>query len=205
LLPPGYGTRRLRRLHYSPSAVVLHAGSAATYAHSAHHTISFGAAWDQTFREIIDEGRTMSDPSFVITNPTLTDSSLAPAGRQTYYALFPAPNLARPTVDWTTSADRYREHMLDTLEARGYPGFRDAIECLHLTTPPDWQQQGIAAGAPFAASHRFAQTGPFRTPTLDPRIENLVYTGSNTQPGVGVPMVLVSGRLAAQRITGVAR
>jgi len=61
---------------------------------------------------------------------------------------------------------------------------------------------GLAAGAPFAASHRFRQTGPFRTATLDRRIENLVFCGSNTQPGVGVPMVIVSGRLAADRITG---
>jgi phytoene desaturase len=46
------------------------------------------------------------------------------------------------------------------------------------------------------------QTGPFRAPTLDRGIENLVFTGSNTQPGVGVPMVLVSGRLAAERVLG---
>jgi phytoene desaturase len=92
--------------------------------------------------------------------------------------------------------------MIDTIEARGYEDFRDGIECSHLVTPADWKAQGLAAGAPFAASHRFLQTGPFRPSTLDRRVENLVYAGCNTQPGVGVPMVLVSGRLAAQRITG---
>jgi phytoene desaturase len=202
LLPPGYTPRRVRRLRYSPSAVVLHAGSSAAFADATHHTINFGAAWDDTFEQVIDRGELMSDPSFLLTTPTLTDPSLAPAGRHTYYALFPAPNLARPNIDWTRHADHYREHMLDTLEARGYKGFRNGVECLHLVTPADWKAQGIAAGAPFAAAHRFSQTGPFRSPTLDRRVENLVYTGSNTQPGVGVPMVLVSGRLAAQRITG---
>jgi phytoene desaturase len=34
------------------------------------------------------------------------------------------------------------------------------------------------------------------------RGENIVFTGSGTQPGVGVPMVLVSGRLAAERVLG---
>ncbi len=202
LLPPGYTPRRVRRLQYSPSAVVLHAGSSATFPDATHHTINFGAAWDDTFKQIIDRGELMTDPSFLLTTPTLTDSSLAPADRHTYYALFPAPNLARPTIDWDRQAEHYREHMLDTLETRGYKGFRDGIECLHLVTPADWKAQGIAAGAPFAAAHRFTQTGPFRSPTLDRRIENLVYTGSNTQPGVGVPMVLVSGRLAAERIIG---
>jgi phytoene desaturase len=33
----------------------------------------------------------------------------------------------------------------------------------------------------------------------------VVFVGSGTQPGVGVPMVLISGKLAAQRVTGSAR
>jgi phytoene desaturase len=55
-------------------------------------------------------------------------------------------------------------------------------------------------GAPFAAAHSFGQTGPFRPGNMWG--ENVVFTGSGTQPGVGVPMVLISGRLAAERITG---
>jgi phytoene desaturase len=92
--------------------------------------------------------------------------------------------------------------MVATLEARGYPDFGAGIETEHLVTPADWRAQGLAGGAPFAAAHTFGQTGPFRAPTLDRRVENLVFCGSNTQPGVGVPMVLVSGRLAAARVTG---
>jgi phytoene desaturase len=58
-------------------------------------------------------------------------------------------------------------------------------------------------GTPFSVSHRFVQTGPFRPGNL--AYENVVFVGSGTQPGVGVPMVLISGRLAAERITGVAQ
>lgn len=202
LLPPGYAPRRTRRMRYAPSAVVLHAGSPARYPDAAHHTIHFGRAWDETFAEVVERAELMTDPSFLLTTPTRTDPALAPADRQTYYALFPAPNLARATIDWTARADSYRDHMIDTIESRGYPGFRAGIECSHLHTPADWAAQGLAAGTPFGAAHTFAQTGPFRPPTLDRGIENLVYTGTNTQPGVGVPMVLVSGRLAAARITG---
>ena len=206
LLPPGYAPRRVRRLRYSPSAVVMHVGSSAHYEHLAHHTIDFGAAWNDTFDQIIDRGELMSDPSFLLTNPTRTDPSLAPAGRQTYYALFPTPNVAgRNAIDWTRTAASYRDRIVATLESRGLPGFDAGIECEHLVTPADWRAQGLAAGAPFAAAHTFGQTGPFRAPTLDRRVENLVFCGSNTQPGVGVPMVLISGRLAAQRITGTAR
>ncbi|MDT4901040.1 MAG: phytoene desaturase [Pseudonocardiales bacterium] len=201
LLPPGSAPRRLHRLRYSPSAVVLHAGSSAEYPDAAHHTIDFGAAWDSTFEEIISRGQVMSDPSFLLTTPTRTDPSLAPDGRQTHYVLFPAPNLTG-NVDWVRRRGAYRDHMVATLEKRGYRGFGDGIETEYLVTPADWRTQGLAKGAPFAAAHTFTQTGPFRAPTLDRHIDNLVFCGSNTQPGVGVPMVLVSGRLAAERITG---
>jgi phytoene desaturase len=86
------------------------------------------------------------------------------------------------------------------LDARGYPGFGDSIEVEDVSTPQDWADRGMERGAPFAASHSFFQTGPFRPGNLWG--ENVVFTGSGTQPGVGVPMVLVSGRLAAERITG---
>ena len=143
----------------------------------------------------------MSDPSFLISNPSRTDPTLAPSGQQTYYVLFPTPNLDFD-LDWSTLGPRYRDEVLATLDARGFTGISAEIEVERCVTPADWGASGLAAGAPFAAAHTFAQSGPFRAPTLDRRIGNLVFCGSNTQPGVGVPMVLLSGRLAAERVTG---
>jgi phytoene desaturase len=205
LLPGVRTPRRVRRLRYSPSAVVLHAGSRARYDHLAHHTIEFGDAWSDAFDAIIDRGELMPDPSFLMSTPTRTDPSLAPAGRHCYYLLFPAPNLAPRhgrAIDWTGERARYRARIGQVLHARGYSGFDEALECERLVTPADWAAQGLSAGTPFAAAHRFGQTGPFRPSTLHPHVENLVFAGAHTQPGVGVPMVLVSGHLAAQRITG---
>jgi phytoene desaturase len=189
----------IRRLRYSPSCFLLLAGSRRRYDTGAHHTIHFGRAWREVFDEL-GSGRLMSDPSVLVTNPTRSDPSLAPDGREIYYTLFPVPNLDAD-LDWTTLAPRYREHVLETLEARGYDGFADAIEVEDVTTPLDWAARGMERGAPFAAAHTFLQTGPFRPRNIWG--ENVVFTGSGTQPGVGVPMVLVSGRLAAERVLGV--
>jgi phytoene desaturase len=194
---------RARRMAYSPSCYLLLAGSTARYDGIAHHNIHFGHAWRAVFDELAS-GRLMSDPSILVTNPTRSDPALAPPGRQIYYVLAPTPNLTPPRdglpVDWTAHAPHYREHVVRTLEARGYTGFGDAIEVEHVITPLDWQARGMERGAPFAAAHTFGQTGPFRPGNLWG--ENVVFTGSGTQPGVGVPMVLVSGRLAAERVLG---
>jgi phytoene desaturase len=201
LLPPGRAPRRLR---YSPSCAVLHVGSTQSYSSIAHHNIHFGRSWRRTFEEVIDQGRLMSDPSLLVTNPSRSDPALAPAGRQTYYVLAPTPNLEARTLDWRGSlAGTYRSDLIATLERRGYVGFGDGIEVSRFITPADWADQGMAAGTPFASAHTLFQTGPFRPGNLHPTLSNVVFVGSGTQPGVGVPMVLISGRLAAERVTGV--
>jgi phytoene desaturase len=189
----------VKRLKYSPSCYLLLAGSSAKYDHIAHHNIHFGHSWAGVFEELIDKKQLMSDPSVLVTNPTYSDPGLAPDGKQVYYVLFPTPNLDAD-IDWNKQAPAYRDHAIETLQARGYTGFGDAIEVEHITTPQDWSDRGMERGAPFAAAHSFLQTGPFRPGNMFG--ENVVFTGSGTQPGVGVPMVLVSGRLAAERITG---
>ena len=55
-------------------------------------------------------------------------------------------------------------------------------------------------GTPFALAHTFTQSGPFRPSNVDRRVPGLVFAGSGTTPGVGIPMVLISGKLAAQRV-----
>jgi phytoene desaturase len=195
--------RRLRRLNYSPSCVVLHVGSSQSYRKIAHHNIHFGTAWKRTFDEVIRHGQLMSDPSLLVTNPSHSDPSVAPPGRQTYYVLAPTPNLSVAPLDWRGGlGQRYADELISVLSSRGYVGFGDGIEVLRVITPADWADQGMAAGTPFASSHTFWQTGPFRPGNLHPVLENVVFTGSGTQPGVGVPMVLISGKLAAARITG---
>jgi len=189
----------VRRLTYSPSCFLLLAGSTAKYSKIAHHNIHFGRSWQGVFEELIDRKQLMSDPSILVTNPSHSDPSLAPDGKEIYYVLFPTPNLDAD-IDWRTMGPRYRDEAVRELERRGYVGFGDAIEVADITTPLDWQARGMERGAPFASAHSFFQTGPFRPGNMWG--QNVVFTGSGTQPGVGVPMVLVSGRLAAERVTG---
>lgn len=200
----GRQPRRLLRLRAAPSAVVLHLGCRAAPVRTAHHTILFGDAWDQTFTDIIRKGQLMRDPSLLVTRPTAGDASLAPAGRDLLYVLAPAPNLSRCGIDWSRTAEPYADSLLDAVQHRLLPGLRDSAQVLHVDTPADWARQGMASGTPFALAHTFAQTGPFRPANLVRGTENVVLAGSSTVPGVGVPTTLISGRLAADRITGVA-
>ena len=202
----GRTPRRPVALRPAPSALVMHVGIPAVGDALAHHNISFGGKWSQTFDEIIDRGVLMSDPSLLVTRPTAGDPSLAPAGRDLLYVLAPCPNLEVGKINWAAQGDRYARQVLDCAVDRLIPELATSVlddaDVLDVVTPADWARQGMTAGTPFALAHTFPQTGPFRPANLVRGVDNAVLAGGSTVPGVGVPTALLSGRLAAERITG---
>jgi phytoene desaturase len=197
LLPDLDAPRTARHGRYSPSALVWHAGvDGKPPAGCEHHNIHFGTAFDTAFRALLDDGVRMSDPSMLVTVPTRTDPSAAPAGRHVLYVLEPVPNL-EGRIDWQRERELARCDLVRRVAAAGYPV---ETEVERLFDPLDWQAQGLERGTPFALAHTFRQTGPFRPRNVDRRVPGLVLVGSATVPGVGVPMVLISGMLAAQRV-----
>ncbi|MFB7878969.1 phytoene desaturase family protein [Nocardia sp. NPDC056064] len=208
-----FGLRHRRGLRASPSAVVAHgtvpAEVAARWPVQAHHTIDFGAAWARTFAEISarrGRGRLMSDPSLLLTRPALTDADLfverADGRHEPLSVLAPCPNLTAARLDWDRVGPAYLRELLSTLEERGYTGISEYFTVDHLDTPATWAAAGMIAGTPFSVAHLFRQTGPFRPRNLPRGVDNVVLAGCGTTPGVGVPTTLLSGKLAAERITG---
>jgi phytoene desaturase len=145
----------------------------------------------------------MTDPSLLVTRPTATDPSLAPEGHELLYILAPCPNLHTAPLDWAGLRSAYRDELVSTLEQRGLTNLGEVIEVEQLVTPADWAAQGLAVGTPFSVAHTFAQTGPFRPSNLVRGRSNVVLAGCGTTPGVGVPTAIISGKLAAARISAV--
>jgi phytoene desaturase len=170
-------------------------------ADAAHHNIHFGHDWDGSFRALIHDGVRMPDPSLLVTLHSLDDPTLAPVGHSSLYVLEPMPNLDG-SIDWSRRRDEIVDDVRGRVGALGYP--TDVI-VEEVYDPRDWEAMGMERGTPFALAHTFRQTGPFRPNNVDRRVPGLVFAGSSTVPGVGVPMVLVSGKLAADRVDECAR
>lgn len=194
----------LRSGEYSPSAYLMLLGVKGAPPHpSSHHNIFFGKQWKESFDSLLRRGEIMKDPSILVSVPTETDPSLAPPGHSIFYVLEPVPNLGG-RLDWDIERPRLRSALLERMHSWGY--LSSESEILHETIydPVDWLSKGMAQGTPFSLSHRFLQSGPFRPANLHSQLRNLALAGSATVPGVGVPMVLISGKLAAQRVLDMA-
>ena len=197
MLPELQIPRTLRKGNYSPSCVVWLAGVRGGWpADAAHHNIHFGDAWKGAFQALLKDGTRMPDPSILVSGPSSSDPSLAPDGCTSLYVLEPMPNLDG-RIDWVYERERVKEDLAARVAALGYPS---EVEVERFFDPTDWERQGMERGTPFALSHRFFQSGPFRPNNVAKAVPGLVFVGSGTVPGVGVPMVLLSGRLAADRV-----
>ncbi|MBB2914592.1 phytoene desaturase [Streptosporangium becharense] len=194
LLPEAAGDWRLRRPRHSPSCLVMHFGLDRRLTGQAHHTLHFGRDWDAAFAALT-AGRPQPDPHLLVTYPD-SDTGAAPAGHATLTVLEPAPNLHRG--DWDGLTARLEDRLFGRLADLGYGDLSGAPRLTF--DPPAWQRLGHSAGTPFALDHRFTQTAWFRPAGAARRVPGLHFAGMFTAPGVGVPPVLVSGRLAAERV-----
>ena len=203
LLPGTRVPRVARSGNYSPSCAVWVAGVRGELPPQAeHHNIHFGSAWESAFDCLMKRGTLMPDPSMLVTSPTKGDPSLAPDGCISLFVLEPTPNLDGQ-VNWKLErASGYKDRLVERVGAAGYPV--DDLVVERFVDPTDWRRQGMERGTPFAIAHNFFQTGPFRPNNVDKRVPGVVFVGSSTVPGVGVPMVLLSGRLAADRVDALA-
>ena len=120
--------------------------------------------------------------------------------------LAPCPNLDAAPLPWSALGPPYLRELLGVLERRGYTGIAEHFVLDRLDTPQTWRDQGmlgrlaVLRGAPVPPD----RSVPARR-TWSVTRDNVVLAGCGTVPGVGVPTVLLSGQLAAARITGEAR
>lgn len=201
LLPPTETvTRRLQSLRAqepSCSGFVLLLGVADGPGPTlAHHNIFFSADYQREFREIFELGRPPADPTVYVAITAKTDPDHAPPGAQNWFVLVNAPAVG-DGFDWTTQAIAYRQVVLDKLAAAGLD-LSGRIMSEQLLTPLDLAAMtGAWRGALYGASANSKWTAFRRPHNRSADFSGLYFAGGTTHPGGGVPMVMLSGRVAA--------
>jgi phytoene desaturase len=199
MLPNGQETLRKegKRLEPACSGVVLYLGCRKRFPQLLHHDFFFSKDSDEEFRDIYERRIPHDDPTIYLAVPSRTDTGVAPDGCENIYVLVHTPYLG-PEYDWETGAERYRNIILDKLERCGLDGLRDSIETERMITPLDLERlYRVNKGAIYGVVTQRGLGSAFKTANRSAEIQNLYLCGGSVNPGAGVPMVLMSGQIAA--------
>jgi phytoene desaturase len=204
LLPEKYQDRRLvrqmERLEPSSSGFVLLLGVSGDYPDIAHHNVFFSQDYRAEFDYIFKRREPAPDPTIYVACTSKSDLTQAPPGHLNLFVLVNAPALA-PNANWPAWQGPYRDRIVSMLEARGLPGLRERIVVEHIITPADFEQKYNAwRGSIYGLSSNSRQTAFRRPPNSAPGVQNLHFVGGSVHPGGGIPLVLLSARLVAQKV-----
>ncbi|MEO1083450.1 MAG: phytoene desaturase family protein [Acidobacteriota bacterium] len=194
--------RRLARQRHSMGLFVWYFGSSRQYPDVAHHTILFGPRYRELLADIFDRKLLADDPSLYLHRPTATDPALAPAGHDGFYVLAPVPHLAAD-IDWDEAGPRYRDLILERLEATLLPGLRESLVTDFFVTPKYFSVELLShLGAGFSIQPTLTQSAWFRFHNRSRDVDDLYLVGAGTHPGAGVPGVLSSAKVLEKLLDG---
>ena len=186
--------RRLERMSWSMSLMVIYFGTKIRYPDLAHHTILFGPRYKGLLDDIFYHGKVAEDFSLYLHAPTVTDPSMAPPGCEAFYVLSPVPHMGHANIDWDSFGPRYADRILQALEDH-LPELRANIVTQRLCTPKQFQRELNAyQGSAFSVAPLLTQSAYFRPHNKDDRIPGLYLVGAGTHPGAGVPGVVNSAK-----------
>jgi len=192
--------RFLRRRGYEPacSGVVLYLGLDRRYEQLIHHNFVFSEDPHEEFESIYRRGEPAPDPTCYVCAPAVTEPEVAPPGGEALYVLVHTPYL-RPHHDWSKMIGPYRRRIIEKLEqTAGLKNLEDHIVFERALTPQDINDRyHVLDGAIYGLASHGRFLGAFKPANRSPDIEGLYLAGGSAHPGPGMPMVLMSGWIAA--------
>lgn len=213
LLPPElqtYPETYWRRRDPGPGAVLVYLGVRGELPQLAHHSMFFTRDWGANFDDVLGSTRRVPDPaSSYVCRPSATDETVAPDGHENVFVLVPVPadvGLGHGGEDG--AGDVAIERAADAAIAQiadwaGIPDLADRVVLRRTVGPADFATDLNAwSGGALGPGHSLRQSAFLRTGNASKKVDGLLYAGSTTIPGIGLPMCLISAELVLKRLRG---
>ena len=203
LLPDKRKSAKLDSMNYSCSAICFHWGLDKVYPQLGHHNVFLSDSFRNGLDSIFIDKAVNENPSFYVHAPVRTDTSAAPANHDVLSVVVGAGHIDKTkNQDWNYLKKKTRDAVIRRLKLLGLSDIEDHIRFEVCYTPESWENAcNISRGSVFGSlGHNIMQMGYFRPHNRHDKYHNLYFVGGSTHPGNGIPNVLMSSKLVAERI-----
>ncbi len=194
-----YSEQRLDKMKWTMGYLTFYIGVNCKLPQAGHHNYYLGTNYQDYAAKVLTNPNTPEKPYYYVNVLSRFNTGCAPDGCETLFFVCPVPNLMqKPNWD---DKDQIVDSIIADFSKRINKNIVPHIVTKTIYTPANWQQQfNLYKGSGLGLAHNFMQIGAFRPQNFDKKYKNVFYTGASTIPGAGLPMAIISSKLACQRI-----
>ncbi|HOW10565.1 MAG TPA: phytoene desaturase family protein, partial [Bacteroidales bacterium] len=194
-----YSEEKLDRMDWTMGSLTLYLGLKCKLPGISHHNYYLGDNYREYAEKVFKHPGVMEKPYYYVNVLSRSNPGCAPEGCESLFFVCPVPDL-RFKNNWD-DRDAIADGLIEDFSRRIKKDIRPEIISRTVYTPVDWRDQfNLHRGSGLGLSHKMLQIGGFRPKNFDEQFLNVFYAGASTIPGTGLPMVIISSRLAADRV-----
>lgn len=199
LLPQSRQPERILRQPKSSSGLIFYWGIQREFPELGLHNIFFSQDYRTEFDRIFNEKTLSNDPTVYLNITSKHKPDDAPAGCENWFILINAPN--NSGQDWDALIQRTRQNVIRKLSQQLGVDVAPLIACESVLDPRTIElRTSSAQGALYgnSSNNRFAAF--LRHPNFSQQFENLYFVGGSVHPGGGIPLCLLSAKIATELV-----
>lgn len=194
-----FSEEKLNKMNWTMGYLTFYLGLKCKLPNVNHHNYFLGSNYKEYSNKILKSPDTLEKPYYYVNVVSKHNEDCAPEGCESLFFVCPVPNLLYKQ-NWDDK-DKIVNSIIDDFSKRIQKNIQPEIVSKTIYTPEDWQNQfNLYKGSGLGLSHSMKQIGYFRPKNIDEQFKNVFYVGASTPPGAGLPMAIISSKLAVKRI-----
>ncbi len=194
-----FSTKKLDKMSWTMGYLTFYLGVKTKLPQVDHHNYYLGSNFEDYARNVQQDPGSLQKPYYYVNVVSKYNKECAPEGCESLFFVCPVPNLLQKP-DWSDK-DSIVNSIIEDFSIRIGQDIKPAIVSKTVFTPLDWEKQfHLHRGTGLGLSHKMLQIGGFRPANVDEKFRNVFYAGASTVPGAGLPMGVISSKLAVDRM-----
>ena len=194
-----YSVEKLDKMNWTMGYLTFYIGLKCKLPQVNHHNYYLGTNFEEYANNLMQNPDTLQKPYYYVNVLSKYNDDCAPEGCESLFFVCPVPNLLNKP-EWGDK-DAIVDSILEDFSERINKNIVPEIISRTVYTPLEWQNQfNLHRGSGLGLSHDMNQIGAFRPANFDEQFKNVFYVGASTIPGAGLPMAIISSKLACERV-----
>jgi phytoene desaturase len=194
-----YSPQKLDKMDWTLGPFTIYLGVKGELTNLHHHNYFLGSNFNEYASQIFKTSMSPEKPYYYVNVSSRSNPESAPPGCENLFILCPVPDM-RYKPDWS-DAGALADNIITDLGERIGADLHANTLTKTIMSPVEWRDQfNLYQGSGLGLAHGLNQVGGLRPANKDELFSNLYYVGASTLPGTGLPIVVISSKLAVERI-----